>query len=374
MCKQGILKLDEKGEVIYIKDSREIYFGKWEDRNNSYRLDKRIKGLFALVTYYQISDFMKDIILRSLNKITSLTQEEKNLVKIGCSKLQTSIPPTYTTATDLQSKYKRDLRSDLMDIFGLEDYCASLLELGYQEGSLELWELENSMGCINIMQEEDYTGYNEFIYETDLGKQLASAMNRNFSIHTLEEYIDCVSELQDKFSEFQTGSVDSVFAQAIEEYCESNVKATNAFGIGQETIALSQRDIMLSQIPFGDIDQHYIESFVEQPEVSKIILVEYRNPNTLTSITENTPGNLCVGRESMGYKGKLQKGQQRHFGVLAQTKDGYHVMYHTHSDGNNLRFFTDSGNNEDTHVFEHEEILGRAREIIDNVLFGRPRT
>jgi len=372
MCKQGILKLDEKGEITFIDSSKEIYFGKWEDRNNAYRLDKRIKGLFAISGYYQISQFMQDIILRTLNKVTSLTQEEKNLVKIACSRLKSPDPllgATYTTATELQSKYKRDFKSEIMEIFGLEDYCTDLLTVGYQESDISLWEVENSMGCIHVMQHEDHMGYDEFTF-TDLGRLLMDTWGREFTIDTLEQYLECVSLLRDKFSEFQTGNIDSVFAQSIEEYCESNSKITNAFGIGQETITLSQRDIILGQLPFGDIDQHYIESFEEQPEVSKIILVEYRNPNTLTSITENTPGNLCVGRDSMGYKGKLQKGQQRHFGVLAQTEDGYHVMYHTHSDGSNLRFFTDSGNNEDTDVWEHEEILSKAREVINNVLLG----
>ena len=370
MCKQGILKLDEKGEIRFIDSSKEIYFGKWEDRNHAFRLDKRVKSLFAVTGYYQISQFMQDIILRTLNKIVSLTKDEKNLVKIACSRLKTPYPSiTYTTATELQSKYKRDFKSEVMEIFGLENYCTDLLTVGYQESDIDLWELENAMGCIHIMQHEDHMGYDEFTY-TDLGRLLISIWGRNFTITTLQEYMECVSELRDKFSEFGSSNIDSVFAASIEEYCESNSKITNAFGIGQETISLSQRDIILGQLPFGDIDRHYIESFEERPEVSKIILVEYRNPNTLTSITENTPGNLCVGRDSMGYKGKLQKGQQRHFGVLAQTEDGYHVMYHTHADGNNLRFFTDSGNNEDTDVYEHEEILSKAREMINNVLLG----
>jgi len=369
MCKQAILKLDERGEIRFIDSEKEIYFGKWEDRNRAYRLDKEIKGLFALTGYYQISLFMQDIILRTLNKITSLTEEQKRLVKIACSRLKTTVPATYTTATELQSQNKRNFRSDVMSIFGLEDYCTSLITLGYQEDAIELWDLENSMGCIHIMQHEDHMGYDEFTY-TDLGRLLISVWGRNFSINTLEEYMECVSELRDKFSEFETTDIDVTFAHTIEEYCDNNSRITNAFGIGQETIALSQRDIILGQLPFGDIDQSYIESFGERPEVSRIILVEYRNPNTLTSITENTPGNLCVGRDSMGYKGKLQKGQQRHFGVLAQTEDGYHVMYHTHADGNQLRFFTDSGNKEDTDVHEHEEILDKAREMINNVLLG----
>ena len=129
------------------------------------------------------------------------------------------------------------------------------------------------------------------------------------------------------------------------------------------TISLSPQDKILSQLPLDE------EQYDDESKIKRVLLVEYRSPKTLTSITENTQGRLCVGNQNMRYARALADGSQRHFGVLAQTEDGLSVMYHTHYVGDNMTSsqFTNYNNSEGYCEIkgEHRDMLKIAKSILD---------
>ena len=198
--------------------------------------------------------------------------------------------------------------------------------------------------------------------------------NGGFTISLVEDYFSLLKEFSNHFQEVNYSSID----EAIESYFAEEMNAAylefeqlegsslpNRFL--SDKIRLSKHDEMLAQLPIDEVlfDQDS-ENFVP---IKRILLVEYKDPKTLESITRNTAGELCVGRQGMRYMRSLADGSQRHFGILAQTDDGVSVMYHTHYMGENITpsQFTNFNNTEGISEknSEHENILRQAKRILD---------
>ena len=384
ICKKAIVKLDEKGELNVISRTS-LHFGK----KGHQKFHQEFLKLFRLNSYVygHASYFIQDIVLRVLPKLTSLSETDKENIKseysqkselttilqdIGVDGIPRGVIAEIesTSASTIFNKEKANLKEDILELFGLNNFCYALLELAYLQGELDLVDLEQSISCIQTMREENYDAYEDFSH-SDLYADIEPIWNNGFIIKNLPLYLETLGFYSDKVLEFRTTDIDSLLGNTIEEYCENVTTGIvdNGFRIGEDTISLDPKDIIRGELSPTIISQEYIKSFEYQPEVSKIIVVEYKQPRTLTDISNNTPGNLCVGLSHMPYIKKMEKGQQRHFGVLAQTQDGLHVMYHTHSnDGKLLDSYTDATNQKLREPIEHQKLVKQSSQMMVNAL------
>ena len=204
-----------------------------------------------------------------------------------------------------------------------------------------------------------------------------------FIIDDYNTFFDALEHFKNYFSEVNYSSLDSAIERYISESLDAYTSELNELIQGQtplgfsdnKTITLSKKDKVISQLN-GSYFDNLEDSDVD---VKRVLLVEYREPKTLQSITKNTVGALCVGNKSMRYMDRLADGTQRHFGILAQTESGLHVMYHTHYQGSDMTRakFTNHNNAEGYSGQKqssnpHEQILRQAESNIER-LINSPR-
>jgi len=210
----------------------------------------------------------------------------------------------------------------------------------------------------------------------DLTNSGTGAEIKNFLDHGIchfDRYCEAVAMVDSSFAEARSGRLDIAMAHWVNEaneMLESEIETlSEGYKIGNSSIQVNPQDQIIMQLPISDIQQMPLSN---QENVSRVILVEYINPRTLTSITQNTAGKLCVGKDDMPYKRRLTSGEQRHFGVLAQKQDGsLYVMYHTHTSGGDVSDFTDAKNSKKAiSVFprHHRNTLHSANEKIKELI------
>ena len=218
--------------------------------------------------------------------------------------------------------------------------------------------------------------------------------NENSLVSDLKVYLNSVSVFDSRIKESEPGGLVSGVNHTLDEF-ETNLQNDldekistkrllgNPLNMTLKTIDISPQDQLIAQLP---IPQSVIEFYNEKrrtlpvalqqlpqeqvriPDLKRIVIIEYRNPDTLKSITQNSPGELCLGRDNQEYKEKLKSGAQRHFGVLAQSGDGFHLLFHTHAERNQLtnKLFTDRNNKDGRSQknTDNSEVLRQAERII----------
>jgi len=258
---------------------------------------------------------------------------------------------------DVSTRYRdrvRAITQPRADEVDMSDFClgflADLHSLSMFRGEITLqdtdqaWDtLESNAGQFG---HEDYEALDLYADLTLSGTGAEIKRFLEFGIMNFDSYCEAVAMVDSSFAEARSGRLDIAMAHWVNEaneMLESELETlSEGYKIGESSIKVNPQDQIIMQLPISDIQQIPLSN---QENVSRVILVEYRNPKTLTSITQNTAGNLCVGKDDMPYKRRLSSGEQRHFGVLAQKQDGsLYVMYHTHTSGGGVSDFTDAKN------------------------------
>jgi len=105
---------------------------------------------------------------------------------------------------------------------------------------------------------------------------------------------------------------------------------------GSQYFVLAELDNSVALDNYENIDQSILNDehrkTYNKIRPLKTLLIEYIDPFTLRSISNITPGNLCVGNQSQSYMDGLKRGSQKHYGIVVETSEGLHVVYHTHTE------------------------------------------
>lgn len=196
------------------------------------------------------------------------------------------------------------------------------------------------------------------------------------AIEGVDTYIKLLNEYSQQLKEIGYSSLEDAVCHYLDEETralelESLQFTTNGLAFKQTAMRLHPSDRVVAELPLvGNPGE-------SSPRVTKVLLVEYGSPSSLENVSRNTPGNLCVGSSSQGYKQALRKGNQRHFGILMETEFGFHPLYHTHfySDGRmSSADFTNLNNSEgygpdNPYREDHKPALERACEAFRRMGF-----
>ena len=285
---------------------------------------------------------------------------------------------------DVSARYRDRVRlitQPRADEVDMSDFCLGFLtdlhDLSMFRGEIRLPDTEQAWDTLESTADGfENDDYNALDLYTDLTMSGTGAEIKTFleyGIMSFDTYCEAVAMVDSSFAEARSGRLDIAMAHWVNEaneMLESEIETlSEGYKIGESSIRVHPQDQIIMQLPISDIQQIPLSG---QENVSRVILVEYINPKTLTSITQNTAGKLCVGKDEMPYKRRLASGEQRHFGVLAQKQDGsLYVMYHTHTSGGDVSDFTDAKNSKKaipSFPHHHRNTLNSANEKIKELI------
>lgn len=375
--------LAEATKLYYLKlaEQGKIYTG----RHPSYNIDLLVIDQQSLPTQKIFTSSSSRAVHRFIGTDYSgqiMGRIKRKLINILDEKTMMNLSDTFNNFEDISIRYRDRIRaiiSPRADEVNMSVYCdgflGNLLELS-KKGYINTYGSEHNWG---ILATDYYFDVDEDFYEVMFEDAVNSSIG--VTIHSLlldgigsfEAYIEAVNQMEGLFSEARTGEIDEAMSFWIEESIESikseSRQLSESFGIGDSSITVNTQDQILAQLPISKIQSMPLSN---EENISRVILVEYKNPKTLISITQNTLGNLCVGKQGMPYRKKLSSGEQRHFGVLAQKRDGgLYVMYHTHASGNSIADFTDAKNRQNvisSFPAHHRDILVASKQKIEEIL------
>ena len=188
-------------------------------------------------------------------------------------------------------------------------------------------------------------------FDFGLWGQLGQIWEGKLGITSPNQYMQWVFEVFYSMKESGgslNGTLEFKANEELERMHRKMTQLESVQSIGVNPLKMSPDPIMLTgtEINLGEFDiPEWIKSeYTEDFAPDKIVVVEYKQTESLDAVRQSTPGYLCVGDDRQGYKQALREGSQRHFGVLAKVGDGYHVVMHTHTENDVLQPMTDANN------------------------------
>jgi len=330
------------------------------------RIHKQLRKLLNIQTTFSSSVYIEKLILRLLPKLISLSSEEKESFRMA---LTTS---NFRDPENSQRRLEQEITDGFSNLFDEGVLSGYLVELFHGYGSIDVY-YEDEWGEFLCMEDEEDHDFMETFWGENIGEVVRILSQTYNEIQDFQGFLKVFDVLSEKIREYQTADFDDIMQRWVQEYIDDarGGGIDDKFRIGSKPIALTQDEIFLAQIPFGGIEDSSVMFDDGEDDVSRIILVEYRKSKTLREVCQNTPGSLCVGNPGMNYMDALEKGSERHFGVLAQTSRGPHVMYHTHATrSGGIKGFTNAKNNMENFPEEHDKILQVAKQKIKERLIG----